>query len=452
MIDLTPLEVRKKKGDFRRAMRGYDPALVDDFLDLVADRLEELVRENMSLLERVGRQEEQVRDYRDRERALTEALVSAQEMREEVRRQAAQEAELARRTAEQQAEQMRATAEAEVRQLRSSAQQKASEALASLTQERQREEQMLREVRARREELIDNYRAFLERELEELAVVARAAGSGGKAPRGVDRTAASARAASAAQSVAPVVAAGPEVEGGPEVDAESEVEAGPAVERPPATRSADDRAEIVAGTGGPEALAAADVAEESAFALGASASDVQDDAEDDDEEPFAPEPFVDDEFEAVAEAYAAESVMPVEGADAGVADRTEVSGGSGEERLYDGIAADADGDGVPGPIGLGDPEPWSGAPTWSIADLQLVGSDADGDALDLGDDIDPDDEDDEEMRTLLRNAAAAGYHLEDEPVTDELLLDEAVVDESGDDEPDAPADDGWLPTLLEDDK
>ena len=25
MIDLTPLEVRQKKGDFRRAMRGYEP-------------------------------------------------------------------------------------------------------------------------------------------------------------------------------------------------------------------------------------------------------------------------------------------------------------------------------------------------------------------------------------------------------------------------------------------
>ena len=40
MIDLTPLEVRKKKGDFRRGLRGYDPPQVDDFLDIVADRLE----------------------------------------------------------------------------------------------------------------------------------------------------------------------------------------------------------------------------------------------------------------------------------------------------------------------------------------------------------------------------------------------------------------------------
>ena len=36
MIDLTPLEVRKKKGDFRRSMRGYEQQAVDDFIDLVA--------------------------------------------------------------------------------------------------------------------------------------------------------------------------------------------------------------------------------------------------------------------------------------------------------------------------------------------------------------------------------------------------------------------------------
>ncbi len=32
MIDLTPLDVRKKRGDFRRGLRGYDPEEVDHFL------------------------------------------------------------------------------------------------------------------------------------------------------------------------------------------------------------------------------------------------------------------------------------------------------------------------------------------------------------------------------------------------------------------------------------
>src|SRR5688500_11902214 len=85
MTALTPLAVRKKKGDFKRAMRGYDPGTGDDFIELVADRLEELVRANLSHTDRLRQLEQQVRDYQERERALTEALVSAQELREEMR-------------------------------------------------------------------------------------------------------------------------------------------------------------------------------------------------------------------------------------------------------------------------------------------------------------------------------------------------------------------------------
>ena len=108
MIDLTPLEVRKKREDFRRALRGYEPADVDNFLELVADRLEQLVKENLTLAERVARLEAEVGEYRERERALTDALVTAQEMREELRRQAAKDAELLRREAEAEAARLRA--------------------------------------------------------------------------------------------------------------------------------------------------------------------------------------------------------------------------------------------------------------------------------------------------------------------------------------------------------
>ncbi|MSR22300.1 MAG: DivIVA domain-containing protein [Gemmatimonadetes bacterium] len=45
MIDLTPLDVRKKKGDFGKTMRGYDPREVDHFLELVTERMDELVKE-----------------------------------------------------------------------------------------------------------------------------------------------------------------------------------------------------------------------------------------------------------------------------------------------------------------------------------------------------------------------------------------------------------------------
>ena len=148
MIDLTPLEVRKKKGDFRRALRGYEPELVDDFLDMVADRLEELVRDNLALNERVARLEERVTDYREREKALTEALVSAQEFREEQLNHASREAELRLREAESEAQRIREGA----------------------LRDRDKEEAALRRVRARRVQLVESFRAFLEREMHQIEV------------------------------------------------------------------------------------------------------------------------------------------------------------------------------------------------------------------------------------------------------------------------------------------
>lgn len=156
MIDLTPLEVRQKKGDFSKGLRGYDIGEVDDFLALVADRLEALVKENMGLKDRLGRMEEQLTEFKQRERALTDALVTAQQMREEVRKQSSREAEILMKEARQEAERVRATA----------------------LQRIEKEEEMLRRLRARQGQLIQTFRGFLERELNELAVVAEAIGAG----------------------------------------------------------------------------------------------------------------------------------------------------------------------------------------------------------------------------------------------------------------------------------
>ncbi len=150
MIDLTPLEVRQKKNDLPRGLRGYDPGHVDDFLDLVADRLEALVKENRRLAEELETLRASAGEYRDREKALTEALVSAQQMRESVREQSTREAELLRREAEHDAQRVR------------------DDALRAI----EREEETLRRLRARQRQLVEGYRGMLERELRELAVVA----------------------------------------------------------------------------------------------------------------------------------------------------------------------------------------------------------------------------------------------------------------------------------------
>ncbi len=105
-MDLTPLDVRKKKDDLRRTVRGYEPTQVDAFLDLVADRLEEVVQEEVRLREQVTMLRERLGGFEDRERALNEALIAAQELREEARLQAEKQAGLRLQEAAQQAEQL----------------------------------------------------------------------------------------------------------------------------------------------------------------------------------------------------------------------------------------------------------------------------------------------------------------------------------------------------------
>lgn len=146
MIDLTPLDVRKKKGDFSRSIRGYDPDMVDGFLDLVAERMEELVRENVSLKERSANLTDTVAGFREREQAMNEALVSAQQLREELRSQASRDSELLLREARSEAEQIRADAR--------------REAAAAVEARRRVEGQRVRFLR--------NFRAFVERQLAEI--------------------------------------------------------------------------------------------------------------------------------------------------------------------------------------------------------------------------------------------------------------------------------------------
>lgn len=149
MIDLTPLEVRQKKGDFRRAMRGYDPELVNDFLDLVADRLEELVKENLALRDAAGAVQDELTAYRHKEQALSEALMSAQKLREEARGHAEREGDLVLREARLAAESLR------------------QEALRQTV----REEEALRQVQARRVQLVESFRQLLERQMRELDAI-----------------------------------------------------------------------------------------------------------------------------------------------------------------------------------------------------------------------------------------------------------------------------------------
>lgn len=106
---LTPLDVRRY--DFGAALRGYDKARVEQFREQVAAELERLARAVQELDQKARNFHEQLRAFRDRDRALNEALISAQQLRSETRETAEREAELIRREARAEAEEIRRAAQ-----------------------------------------------------------------------------------------------------------------------------------------------------------------------------------------------------------------------------------------------------------------------------------------------------------------------------------------------------
>lgn len=112
---LTPLDVRRY--DFGRALRGYNPARVDQFRDQVAEELERLTRINQDLDAKARSFHEQLRAFRERDKALNDALIAAQQLRDDVRGQAEREAQLIIREAQGEAERVIETARAEVRRM-----------------------------------------------------------------------------------------------------------------------------------------------------------------------------------------------------------------------------------------------------------------------------------------------------------------------------------------------
>lgn len=119
MIDeafhLTPLDVRRY--DFGSALRGYNRARVDQFRDQVAEEMERLTRINQDLDAKARSFHEQLRHFREKDKAMNDALVSAQQLSVELKEQAEKEAQLIIRGAEQDAEKLREQARSEIRRM-----------------------------------------------------------------------------------------------------------------------------------------------------------------------------------------------------------------------------------------------------------------------------------------------------------------------------------------------
>jgi len=146
-FNLTPLDVRTQQ--FGRALRGYDQVAVEEFRERVANELERLLREKAVNDEQIKNFREQLKSFRERDKAMSEALVGAEQLREEAEQHAQRKAESILREARIEAE-------------------------ANLNDARQAEQAVLRNIEAAHRQLaayLASFRVLLERNMAEVEAV-----------------------------------------------------------------------------------------------------------------------------------------------------------------------------------------------------------------------------------------------------------------------------------------
>lgn len=89
---ITPIEIQQHQ--FKTRIFGYDTAAVDHFLEMLADELERLHKQNNELKESLARTRTSLDQLRDREKTLQETLMTAQQVTEELKINARKEAEI----------------------------------------------------------------------------------------------------------------------------------------------------------------------------------------------------------------------------------------------------------------------------------------------------------------------------------------------------------------------
>lgn len=89
---ITPIEIQQHQ--FKSRLFGYDTTAVDQFLELLADEIEQLHRQNNELKESLARTRTSLEQMREREKLLQQTLVTAQKMTDEFKDQARRDAEI----------------------------------------------------------------------------------------------------------------------------------------------------------------------------------------------------------------------------------------------------------------------------------------------------------------------------------------------------------------------
>ncbi|UFS70386.1 DivIVA domain-containing protein [Geomonas sp. RF6] len=121
-MKITPMDIQQQQ--FKGKMiGGLDPEDVDAFLQTVAEEMEELLRENNELKEKLARSATQITEMESRESQLRETMLAAHRITEEMKANAQKEAQLLISEAELKGERIVADAEHTLATLRNQIQE-----------------------------------------------------------------------------------------------------------------------------------------------------------------------------------------------------------------------------------------------------------------------------------------------------------------------------------------
>ena len=109
---LTPQDIQSQQ--FHVRFRGFDVDEVDDFLEKVAEDYLTVIQENKQLRERLEEMKNELGTYRGQEKSFQKAIVSAQQIADEMKTKSEQEAEDIVAKAEREAEGLRNQAHGEI--------------------------------------------------------------------------------------------------------------------------------------------------------------------------------------------------------------------------------------------------------------------------------------------------------------------------------------------------
>ncbi len=101
---LTPIDIQRQ--DFEVKLRGYNADEVDDFLDLVGKDYEKLYKDNAELKEQVKRLNASLEQYKTMESTLQQSIILAQTAAEDIKKSAAEKADVIVNEAQSRSENM----------------------------------------------------------------------------------------------------------------------------------------------------------------------------------------------------------------------------------------------------------------------------------------------------------------------------------------------------------